>query len=670
MPTPSLSSLTSGSRPIGVAGPVCQDYARASRLEWLETNATGAFAMGSVAGANTRRYHGLLVAAVRPPTERVVTLSRLEETVVEPGGETPLSTNQYPGTLYPSGFRLLQSFRLDPCPRWTFQVGNTRLERRFFLVRGRQMVVVLYRSDRAVRLRVEPLLAFRDFHSLTHRNSALNPAAQEETAGAVRRLTLRHYASLPPLFLHHSGEAFQAGPSWHDNLEYLEELDRGLDFREDLFLPGSFLLDVRPQRPAWVVATLDGAARLDDEGVVQLEASMVDERRQPGPPEVGRLAAAADQFLVRRSDGSPTIIAGYPWFTDWGRDTMIALPGLLLARGKLAEARAVLEGFLRYLDGGLVPNRFPDHQGPAEYNTVDATLWMFQAVRAYLLAGSDSGFLPQVFYPAALSILEAHLRGTHYGIHVDADDGLLVAGGPGTNLTWMDARVNGQPVTPRHGKPVEVEALWYNALRLLEGWASDLGDGSTAAKCRELANRAAASFEARFWNPAKECLFDVLLPSGPDDRVRPNQLLALSLPFPLLQPEQRRAVLRQVESQLLTPVGVRTLARGEPGYQPHYAGGPAQRDAAYHQGLVWPWLLGPFVDGYLAVHGDTPHTRQHCRGLLQGLELLLLEQGCLGSVSECFEPEAPFRPVGAPAQAWSVAELLRVQVRVQPEQAR
>ena len=655
-----MSSL----EPIVLEAAACQDYARASRLEWLQTNGTGAFAMGTVAGANTRRYHGLLVASLRPPAERVVTLSRLEETILGAAGETPLATNQYPGTLHPSGYRLLQSFRLDGCPTWVFQVGDVRLERRLFLVRGQQSVVLLYRSSHPVRLRLEPLLAFRDFHALAHCNGALSPLVKEETEARIRHLTLRPYDSLPPLFLHHPGQPFQAGPTWHDNVEYVEELERGLDFREDLFLPGSFLLDVSPEQPGWVLATLDAAPRPDSQAVLALEAATLAERQQMAAPRYGQLRAAAEQFLVHRSDGSPTLIAGYPWFADWGRDTMIALPGLLLARDKLAEARGVLEGFLLYLDGGLVPNRFPDTGGAAEYNTVEATLWTFQAAHAYLLASGDGAFLKDVFYPAALSILEAHLRGTHYGIHADAVDGLLIAGGPGTNLTWMDARVDGQPVTPRHGKPVEVNALWYNALRLTETWAGQLGDGLQAARWRRWADRAAASFEASFWNPAKACLFDVLLPSGPVGLVRPNQLLALSLPFPLLQEQQRLSVLRRVESELLTPVGLRTLAPGETGYQPHYRGGPAQRDAAYHQGLVWPWLLGPFVDSYLAVHGDTPLARRHCRGLLRELEARLAQQGCLGSMSECFESEAPFRPVGAPAQAWSVAELLRVAVRL------
>jgi predicted glycogen debranching enzyme len=655
--------------PLVVDRTTCQDYSLSSRLEWLETNGTGAFAMGTVSGANTRRYHGLLVASLQPPAERVVTLSRLEETVLGPEGETPLATNQYPGALHPTGFRLLEMFRLDPCPTWIFQVGDVRVERRLFLLRGQQSVVILYRSDGPVRMRVDPLLAFRDYHALNHRNTLLNATVVEETTSDVRRLSFRPYAGLPSLFLYHPGEQFLSAPMWHEHLEYLEELDRGLDFREDLFLPGSFVLDFAPQRPAWLVATLDAAARMDGPAVRKLEEAMLAERRSIRDPVTARLASAAQQFSVVRSDGSPTIIAGYPWFTDWGRDTMIALPGLLLVTGRLAEGRRVLEGFLRYLDGGLVPNRFPDREGPAEYNTVDATLWMFQAVRAYLGASGDPGFLGDVFYPAARGILEAHFRGTHHGIHVDPADGLLVAGGPGTNLTWMDARVDGQPVTPRHGKPVEVNALWYNALRLMEGWASALGDAPQASRYGGLAHRAAVSFDRLFWNPAKECLYDVILPEGPDGRLRPNQLLALSLPFPLLDEEQRQSVLRRVESELLTPVGLRTLARGEPGYEPHYRGGPAQRDAAYHQGLVWPWLLGPFVDAYLAVRGNRRETRNNCVALLRGLEAHLVGQGCLGTVSECFEAELPFRPVGAPAQAWSVGELLRLQAQVLLEPA-
>jgi predicted glycogen debranching enzyme len=376
-----------------------------------------------------------------------------------------------------------------------------------------------------------------------------------------------------------------------------------------------------------------------------------------------RLERAADAYLVRRADRSATVIAGYPWFTDWGRDTMISLPGLLVARGRLDLAREVLEGFLAHLDGGLVPNRFPDAAGPAEYNTVDATLFMFQAVHAWERAGGSPAFVRDVFYPAACTIVDAHLRGTHHGIHVDPRDGLLVAGGPGTNLTWMDARVNGVPVTPRHGKPVEVNALWYNALRLSERWARQLGDGPRARSFGREADLVSGAFDRAFWNDARRCCFDVVLPEGPDSRLRPNQLLAVGLPFPLLDGRRRAMVLEMVEAALVTPVGLRTLARGDPGYRASYRGGPPERDAAYHQGLVWPWLLGPYVDALFAVRGDSAETRTRARAAVASL-VGRMETGCLGQLPECFEPEPPFRPVGAPAQAWSVAEVLRVLARI------
>ncbi len=304
--------------PLVVGRETCRDYAKSSRLEWLETNGTGAFAMGTAAGANTRRYHGLLVASLRPPVDRVVTLSRLEETLLGPSGDVPLATNQYPGTLYPKGFELLTQFRLEPCPTWEFQVGDARIERRLFLVPGQQTVVMLYRSDRPVRLRVEPLFAFRDYHALAHRNDGVDAAVSEQAANDVRQLTFRPYPGLPPISLYHPGESFTLAPAWRENVEYLEELDRGLDFREDLFLPGGFILDVRPQRFGWVVATLENSSAQDAATVLGLEKAMMARRSRAEDPVSMCLGGAAEQFSVSRADLSPTIIAGYPWFTDWG----------------------------------------------------------------------------------------------------------------------------------------------------------------------------------------------------------------------------------------------------------------------------------------------------------------------------------------------------------------
>jgi predicted glycogen debranching enzyme len=651
---------------------VCTLYPRASRLEWLLTNGTGGFAMGTIAGSNTRRYHGLLVASLQPPVQRVVTLARLEETVLTPEGDVPLAVNQYPGTVHPDGYRRLSRFALEDGPVWTWSLGGVELERRILLVPGEQTVVVRYASTGPLRIRVEPLLAFRDYHSLTRRNPDAWTGFEEVEHQGTRIVRLQPYRGLPSLRILHHGSAFAAAPAWHENVEYLEELDRGLDFREDLLLPGSFELELRPGRPQVLAASVESRT-LDLDGLGSLFGPAENRRARSGTIPGGRggdaaegrarLERAADSYLVRRSDGSATVIAGYPWFTDWGRDTMIALPGLLIARGRLEQAREVLEGFLAHLDQGLVPNRFPDAAGPAEYNTVDATLFMFQAVHAWERAGGPLTFIRDVFYPAAREIVDAHLRGTHHGIHVDPVDGLLVAGGPGTNLTWMDARVDGVPVTPRHGKPVEVNALWYNALRLSERWARNLGDGPRARSFGREADRVAGAFDRAFWNDTRRCCFDVILPEGRDARLRPNQLLALGLPFPLLDGRRRAMVLDTVEAALVTPVGLRTLARGDPGYQPTYRGGPSERDSAYHQGLVWPWLVGPYVDALFAVRGDSHEVRARARSAVGAL-LTRMGTGCVGQLPECFEPEPPFRPVGAPAQAWSVAEVLRVLVRL------
>ena len=660
--------------PIEVPREVCTLYPRASRLEWLLTNGTGGFAMGTVAGSNTRRYHGLLVASLHPPVARVVTLARLEETALTPRGAVPLSVNQYPNTLYPDGYTRLARFSLDDGPVWTWSVNGVEVERRVLLVPGEQTVVVRYASSAPIRVRLEPLLAFRDYHALTHRNPDAWTGFEERTVPGGRAVRFQPYSGLPSLRLAHRGDAFVGAPTWHENVEYLEELDRGLDFREDLLLPGSFELELSSGKSELVAATVESEATLDLDALGALFSRAGSALRASAPARSARrsddlaegrtrLERAADAYLVRRADRSATVIAGYPWFTDWGRDTMISLPGLLVARGRLDLAREVLEGFLAHLDGGLVPNRFPDAAGPAEYNTVDATLFMFQAVHAWEQAGGSPAFVRDVFYPAACTIVDAHLRGTHHGIHVDPRDGLLVAGGSGTNLTWMDARVNGVPVTPRHGKPVEVNALWYNALRLSERWARQLGDGPRARSFGREADLVSGAFDRAFWNDARRCCFDVVLPEGPDSRLRPNQLLAVGLPFPLLDGRRRAMVLETVEAALVTPVGLRTLARGDPGYRASYRGGPAARDAAYHQGLVWPWLVGPYVDALFAVRGDSAETRTRARAAVASL-VGRMETGCLGQLPECFEPEPPFRPVGAPAQAWSVAEVLRVLVRI------
>ena len=646
---------------VAVGRKVCSDYSRSSRLEWIESNGTGSFAMGTVAGANTRRYHGLLVASLRPPVDRHVLLSRLEEVVSDGSLEAPLGTAQYPGALHPAGYRNLIEFRLDPFPTWVYDVGGAHVEKQIFLVEGEDTVVVQYRATRRRTLCISPFLAFRDYHSLTHANPALEGSVREERTPGALVLRVRPYGPLPELRFHVSpGASFTADGVWYRAVQYVEEQERGLDFVEDLWKMGTLSVEVGPEAPVFLVATI-GPRQVDAAAVDSLSAAER-ERRRPRSQDrlTARLELAAEQFIARRATGEPTIIAGYPWFTDWGRDTMIALPGLLLARGRLDDARQVLRGFLAFLDRGLIPNRFPDRpEEKPEYNTVDATLWLFQAVHAYLQAGGSASFLRDEFLPAGKEILRWHREGTHHGIHVDPADNLLAQGEPGAQLTWMDARVGDSVITPRHGKPVEINALYYNALRLMSSWTHACGDAESAASYASGADAVQHSFEQAFWNPERGCLYDVVGPDGrPDPSLRPNQIFAVSLPFPLLRPEQQKAVVRVVEAKLLTPYGLRTLAAGEPGYMPRYGGGSAERDGAYHQGTVWPWLLGPFVRAYLAAFGRTPETLARCRELLGPLEAHL-DEACLGNVSEVFDAESPHRPGGCPAQAWSVSELLR-----------
>jgi glycogen debranching enzyme len=596
---------------------ICRDFARSSKLEWLESNDTGAFAMGTVAGVNTRRYHALLVASLQPPVERYVMLSRVEEEVTLGERAFALGACQYPGTVSPRGFEYLEEFRTEPCATWRYSLEGVSLQKQVYLVEGRQAVMVRYRADRPIKLSVRPFLACRDYHSLTHANGALNTAVSD--APGVTRIP--SYSGLPPVELRYGG-SFHHDPKWYYNIEYLTELERGLDFREDLFTPGTLVLDLGPNEWSSICVSIDGTAATEP-------------------------ITRHDPFVVRRHDGNETIMAGYPWFTDWGRDTMISLPGLLIVPGRLTEARQILEGFLARRSQGIIPNRFPDAGETPEYNTADATLWMFQAVRAWLAAGGDRSFLRDVFYPAAKEIIDWHRRGTWYGIAVDPGDHLLSAGTPGTQLTWMDTKS-----TPRVGKPVEINALWYGALCLMAEWGG--------SEYQAEADRVRERFRARFWNPDRECLHDLLTPDGPVTKVRPNQIFAVSLGHELLEPSRQRAVVRIVERELLTPVGLRTLERGDPEYKPRYEGSPVERDGAYHQGTVWPWLLGPFIDAYLIAFGRTPENLTHFREMVAKLETEATTSGCLGSIAEIYDADEPRYPRGCPAQAWSVAEIARV----------
>jgi predicted glycogen debranching enzyme len=640
--------------PIILDRKICRDFDRASHLEWLNTNNTGGYAMGTVAGVNTRRYHGLLVASLHPPVQRCVAVSKLDEIVIIDGRSYELATNQFPGTVSPRGFELLDCFRLDPFPVWIWQLASQSFTKEVFLVEGKQAVIAQYSCSAACTLRVRPFIALRDFHSLRHATQELESSIEAHP----KHFTMRLFRDSPALKFQHNGKHFDASGSWYYNFEYLVELERGLDFREDLYTPGVLEFDLQPDQTAFIVSCLVDETEYDERAVNEIKDARRGKQIVANSPFAAKLTEAADQFRARRRDGRPTIIAGFPWFTDWGRDTMFALPGLLTTRGMLDEARDVIESFLVHLNQGLIANLYPD-VGTPEYNTCDATLWMFQAVWSYMQCGGDLSWIKRVFYPAVKDIIGWHERGTLYEIKVDPEDSLLSAGVEGTQLTWMDAKVGDWVVTPRHGKPVEVNALWYNALRMTAHWAVEFTDMEYAHKVGTLADRVRTNFAQKFWNPQRNCLYDVLQPAGPVGKLRPNQLLAVSLPFDLLDREKQRAVVDIVGRELLTPVGLRTLERSDSDYRGRYEGDVRSRDGAYHQGTVWPWLLGPFVSAYLKAYGKSEVTLEYCRSIIHAMEPELLSGG-LGSIGEIYDGDPPHRPRGCIAQAWSVAELLRV----------
>ena len=596
---------------------ICRDLRAALSREWLETNGLGGFASSTIVGLNTRRYHGLLVAALRPPVDRFVLLSKLEETLVIEGRRFELSANRYPGAVHPQGYQYLKEFRLDPCPVFVYEVEGVELEKRVFMVEGENTTVIEYAASLECTLEVRPLIAFRDFHSTTHHNGALDAHVSIEPGMAI----VAPYPGLPALYLAHNADRIDTEGGWYYNFEYDRERERGLDYREDLFNPLCATFRLGGRRPARIVASTEQHAA-DGETVRPTEK------------------AAADQFLVRRGS-HPSVIAGYHWFGDWGRDTMIALPGLALATGRNDAARDILLAFAQYVDRGMLPNRFPEAGEAPEYNTVDATLWYFEAVRVLAADAVES------LYPVLAGIIDWHVRGTRYGIHMDAD-GLIACG---EQLTWMDARVGGRAVTPRRGKPVEIQALWYNALRVMEQF------GNTG-RYAEMADRARHSFNRLFWNAQAGCLYDVVDGGERDASMRPNQIIAVSLPYTMLPADRARSVVEAVRRDLLTPYGLRTLAPADPRYRPRYEGDVASRDSAYHQGTVWPWLMGPFITAYLKVNGHSAEARAQAAQWLAPLQQHLSEAG-LGQVSEIFDGDPPHHPRGCIAQAWSVGELAR-----------
>ena len=637
----------------------CRNLDRALNLEWLEANGRGGFSSGTVAGANTRRYHALLLTARKPPGERVVLVNQVEEWLDLDGQSFPLSTNGYPGAVHPSGYQFCTGFTADPWPTWTFEYRNTTIQREIFTVHGRDLVIVRWRwrgkkKQRAI-LRVRPKLSGRDYHATHHENDHLSTDASIE-AGTV---TWHPYTALPPVRAFHAGD-YRHAPEWYRQVEFSVEQQRGLDHREDWWSPGEFTLPLVSGAPQTLALTSEHVERLDLPVLAKRERSRRRHLTQAAATTdslAGTLWRATDAYLSERGR-QQTVIAGYPWFTDWGRDTFISLPGLCLVTGRWEIAWQIIAAFAGHVSEGMIPNRFPDADEPPEYNTIDASLWFIHAIARYVTASRDDSRVRGTAWPAIKQILDGYRRGTRYGIRMD-DDGLITGGTPDTQLTWMDAKIGDWVVTPRQGKPVEIQALWVHALDVGETLARLFGEASYADQCRADRQRAVATFQQRFWYEQGGYLYDVIDgPEGSDTALRPNQLYAIALGHDLVPRDRAQHILRLVKQQLVTPVGLRTLSPDDPRYRPRYEGGVLERDRAYHQGTVWPFLLGPLVTAWIKSFGRNAKSRSEARGLLQGLDAHLGE-GCLGQVSEIFDAEAPHHPRGCFAQAWSVAEPLR-----------
>ncbi|MBN1435539.1 MAG: glycogen debranching enzyme family protein [Sedimentisphaerales bacterium] len=635
--------------------------------EWLLSNERGSYASGTVIGCNTRRYHGLLVASLHPPVERVVTLSNVLDTVEYKGVVYDLASFEFSDRLHPQGYRYLREFGQDTGVHFWYEINGVKIEKAIYLAHQEDVVLICYDIEgavgEAVELTLKPLLAMRDFHDLQHSSVTLQ---MNDEGGVVTVGVLDPNG--PAVHMRCDGVRFDRGPDWWYAMRYREETRRGQNDYEDVWSAGAFTAQVIGS--GRVVFAVQATRGLERPGLMDFDVEeLVEDLRGYNKGLVERAGArddlevklvkAADQVVVRREIGrgkeSASILAGYHWFADWGRDTFISLPGILLETGREAEAKEVLETFGAVIDGGMIPNRFDDYGGEPHYNSVDASLWYVNAAYEYLLCTGDRASFDGIFRPKLAEILAAYEAGTR-DIRGDSD-GLIIAGNAETQLTWMDAKCNGVVFTPRYGKPVEVEALWINGLNIM---AETSKDEAEKEKYLAKAKKAAKSFKKLFWNEENECLNDCVLPDGTvDAAIRPNQIFAVSLPFSCLTLKQQKAVVAVVKDELLTPYGLRSLSPRDSRYQGHYRGDQFERDSAYHQGTVWAFLMEPFVTAHLKVRKYSKPALREAGKMIEPLLRHLEEDGCLGSVSEIFDGDLPHRPVGCVAQAWSIGALLR-----------
>ena len=630
--------------------------------EWLEPDGLGGFASGTASGPRTRRYHALLLTSELGPTGRRVLVNGLDAFVDTPAGTFALSSQNYqPGVTTPGGVECIRSFAMEPWPCWEFALPDgTRVAQEIFVPKGLRATVVRWRlltAKPGVTLRVRPFLSNRDYHALHHANGAF----RFDTEILGEQATWRPYDGAPAIHAL-TNARYTHEPHWYRNFLYAEESARGLDDTEDLASPGTFAWDLSAQEAVLIFADDSARAELRNgsQGIVVTAAAHAQREEKRRAAFQSPLHRAADAYLVAKG-AAQTIVAGYPWFTDWGRDTFIALRGLCLATGRLGDARGILVSWAGAISEGMVPNRFPDYGAQPEFNAVDASLWFVVATHEFLATAERTNFLiasadRERLHAAIKAIVEGYARGTRHRIKMD-DDGLLAAGEPGVQLTWMDAKVGDWIVTPRIGKPVEVQALWLNALHIAARIAPQKWQAGLA--------RGTAAFRARFWNEELGCLYDVIdvdhEPGRIDASIRPNQIFAVGgLPFALLAGDRAARVVASVERDLLTPLGLRTLSPHDAAYRPRCEGGVIARDGAYHQGTVWPWLIGAFVEAWLNVHGATPTNRATARTRFLAPLRQHLESAALGHISEIADGTAPHTPRGCPWQAWSLGEFIRL----------
>jgi predicted glycogen debranching enzyme len=639
--------------------------------EWLLTNDRGSYASSTIIGCNTRRYHGLLVGSLNPPANRIMAMANCLEMVILNGNVLNLSTFEFNEKFAPSGFTFLKRFRRDVGVHFDYQLPQIKLTKSVYLLRDTDMVAMVY-DFTAVRQPLEfvlrPFVGLRDFHTLQKSYAHLSSAWLDDG------LLIRHDTpGSCELFLRCPSMNFEKDEQWWFNFTYRNDEQRGQDFTEDLWTPGFFKGTI--ETPARIVfwANLGISGKTVTELQTDIETVCEDLRSHQNSliaaagtadEKLRKLCLAADQFITKRqpSEGreqKTTILAGFPWFADWGRDAFIALPGLLLCPGRSEEAKSVLTTFAAAADDGMIPNRFDDYSDTAYFNSADASLWFINAAFQYLNAAGDSETFTQQLLPVIRSIIDSYQRGSRFGIHADAD-GLITAGDEQTQLTWMDAKYDGVSVTARYGKAVEVNALWYNALCSLAQFYDNHDDTENAKHYQDMADKVKTSFCELFWNKEAGYLYDCILPDGSADAsLRPNQIFVVSLPFSPLSPQQQKAVVDAVQKNLLTPFGLRTLNAQDSRYKGIYEGPQKERDQAYHQGTVWPYLLGPFVDSFLKVNGFSRKSKKKAAQFIRPLLHLMTEDGCLGQICEIFDGDAPHKPKGCFAQAWSVAELIR-----------